>query len=282
MEFSNEIYDLYLRSKEVEEFHSSTLEENQRLRTELDEVKSALAHSKSVSSKLKELSIMLLKFVPAESQGKLQQILTQNVGDDLLSPKSTGDDSENQSEESTRVDIEDLNDLLEIKPAKAKIIETSKPEPIRLIGSDELDNDITIVENDDIVLLKKDTPTAFSRLIEGSRKVNWKKAERVLTEKENDNQTLSKRKQQFRKVKSGTFTNKKHKCEEKINEPVRKKEERAKLNGHHQGCCENYYNAINDEDQVDHHVHDISRHRSKYTEPNTPPGFWDTTFPPTQ
>lgn len=44
--------------------------------------------------------------------------------------------------------------------------------------------------------------------------------------------------------------------------------------------------SFSDDEEVDeelaHHVHEISRHRNRWEAPATPPGYWDINFPDTQ
>lgn len=68
-------------------------------------------------------------------------------------------------------------------------------------------------------------------------------------------------------------------------EVVRKKDERAVLPGHECEECAKFYDAIR-EGGLDFDrklfVNNCSRHRSAYAAPDTPPHFWDLSFPETQ
>ncbi|KFR03993.1 DNA endonuclease RBBP8 [Nipponia nippon] len=64
-------------------------------------------------------------------------------------------------------------------------------------------------------------------------------------------------------------------------EVIRKKEERRKLPGHTCKECEIYYADIPEEER-EKKLASCSRHRFRYTPPNTPENFWEVGFPSTQ
>ncbi|KAI8082945.1 uncharacterized protein BX664DRAFT_339457 [Halteromyces radiatus] len=57
---------------------------------------------------------------------------------------------------------------------------------------------------------------------------------------------------------------------------VRKRDERSKLHGSTCSCCEKYFANGN---TADDRIQLYSRHREKYKQPATPPGYWDLDFP---
>ncbi|XP_048590660.1 uncharacterized protein LOC5504376 isoform X2 [Nematostella vectensis] len=67
-------------------------------------------------------------------------------------------------------------------------------------------------------------------------------------------------------------------------EVVRRKDERAKLNGYSCRECEQYYGSLNlPQEELQKRLKQCSRHRAKYSPPpSTPPGFWNLSFPDTQ
>jgi len=67
-------------------------------------------------------------------------------------------------------------------------------------------------------------------------------------------------------------------------EVVRKRDERAKLNGYKCRDCEEYYQGLGlPEDELKKRLKQCSRHRAKFSPPpSTPPGFWNLSFPDTQ
>ncbi|KAL9962287.1 hypothetical protein ACROYT_G031374 [Oculina patagonica] len=67
-------------------------------------------------------------------------------------------------------------------------------------------------------------------------------------------------------------------------EVVRKKDERAKLNGYKCRDCQEYYQGLNlPENELKKRLKHCSRHRAKFSPPpSTPPGFWNLSFPDTQ
>ncbi|RMX50461.1 hypothetical protein pdam_00018312 [Pocillopora damicornis] len=67
-------------------------------------------------------------------------------------------------------------------------------------------------------------------------------------------------------------------------EVVRKKDERAKLNGYKCRDCQEYYQGLDlPEDELKKRLKHCSRHRAKFSPPpSTPPGFWNLSFPDTQ
>ncbi|KAM9303338.1 DNA endonuclease RBBP8 [Morus bassanus] len=64
-------------------------------------------------------------------------------------------------------------------------------------------------------------------------------------------------------------------------EVIRKKEERRKLPGHTCKACEVYYADIPEEER-EKKLASCSRHRYRYSPPNTPENFWEVGFPSTQ
>lgn len=67
-------------------------------------------------------------------------------------------------------------------------------------------------------------------------------------------------------------------------EVVRKKEERAKLNGYDCRECQQYYEGLDlPEEELKKRLKQCSRHRARFSPPpSTPPGFWNLSFPNTQ
>ncbi|KAJ7389293.1 DNA endonuclease rbbp8 [Desmophyllum pertusum] len=67
-------------------------------------------------------------------------------------------------------------------------------------------------------------------------------------------------------------------------EVVRKRDERAKLNGYKCRDCQEYYQGLNlPENELKKRLKHCSRHRAKFSPPpSTPPGFWNLSFPDTQ
>ncbi|KAI8338701.1 hypothetical protein BC941DRAFT_423621 [Chlamydoabsidia padenii] len=61
-------------------------------------------------------------------------------------------------------------------------------------------------------------------------------------------------------------------------EVVRKKDERSKLHGTTCVCCKNYFES-NDNATTDERIQRYSRHRERYPQPSTPPGYWKLDFP---
>ncbi|CAO3588311.1 unnamed protein product [Absidia cylindrospora] len=63
-------------------------------------------------------------------------------------------------------------------------------------------------------------------------------------------------------------------------EVVRKKDERAKLHGVTCACCAKYFeNSTSTSGSAQDRIQKYSRHRERYKQPSTPPGFWDLDFP---
>ncbi|ORZ11429.1 hypothetical protein BCR42DRAFT_99815 [Absidia repens] len=65
-------------------------------------------------------------------------------------------------------------------------------------------------------------------------------------------------------------------------EVVRKKDERAKLHGVTCACCAKYFEnstSATAPGGVEERIQKYSRHRERYKQPSTPPGFWDLDFP---
>ncbi|KAJ3407681.1 hypothetical protein HDV05_005323 [Chytridiales sp. JEL 0842] len=79
----------------------------------------------------------------------------------------------------------------------------------------------------------------------------------------------------------------------KYEEVVRNKDDRRKLHGRSCPCCHGFYAAVGDVPPIlelgqvaptssaSRMTNAISRHRTKYVPPATPPGYWDVDFPST-
>ncbi|KAK2559902.1 DNA endonuclease RBBP8 [Acropora cervicornis] len=67
-------------------------------------------------------------------------------------------------------------------------------------------------------------------------------------------------------------------------EVVRKRDERAKLNGYDCRECQQYYQGLDlPEEELKKRLKHCSRHRARFSPPpSTPPGFWNLSFPDTQ
>jgi hypothetical protein len=213
-----------------------------QLELELESTKKLNSKIKSLCTKLKSLNYGLMKFIPSESQSKYEKTakwLTQTIEEDLETRTSTSP-------------IKDVVVEPVVIPVEPVVTPVEQPPVVEPISSD-----IECISN-----VKSNS--AFDKLLNGSKSVNWKKTEKNIKDKDGFTLFSTKR----RKTNTTSHI--------KVNEPNKSKSERKKMHAHHDGCCEGYYNEFNDENQVNQ----ISRHRAYFEEPSTPPGYWDTTFPP--
>ncbi len=222
-----------------------------QLENELEKTRKLNSKIKSLCTKLKSLNNGLMKFIPSESQSKYEKTakwLTQTIDQDLDMSKLSTSPFKDPVDLVDEVDIVDQIDVSAEQENRPEIAESSEIECIS--------NKVNA------------NTSAFTKLLDGSKSVNWKKTEKNIKEKDGFTLFSAKR----RKLSDKTNTT----SHIKVNEPNKTKSERKKMHAHHDGCCEGYYNEFNDQNQVNQ----ISRHRAYFEEPSTPPGYWDTTFPP--
>eukprot|EP00835_Amoeboradix_gromovi_P005089 NODE_447_length_8464_cov_0.381112.p4 type:complete len:296 gc:universal NODE_447_length_8464_cov_0.381112:4271-3384(-) len=287
----NEAYDLYLKVQLMIKANAENSimmdvlrKENHDLKAKIveqDKMIASIERYKIVCSKLKSLNSKLVRIIPIESQSKFRKTLewmTQPENEEKLDVASVSsnykpkkifltDQSGTNNVKFLPSEVENENDLNKQLDDEedSKLSRTQHAESCS-------DDEIEIIGNIPSATPK---PTLFSTLLEGSKKVNWKEIEQLMEEKEKESSTSAcKRKSDSTRK----YFSKKKKGGIKINETKRNKEERKKQYAHQDGCCDSYYKEFGNQNQVK----DISRHRSNYQEPSTPPGFWETTFPPSQ
>ena len=270
----DDAYSLYIGIKDLQEAKRKILQEvemlkevntkligeNQDLLISQTEDAKKIERYKNFCTKLKALNRGLMKCLPSESQSKYHRTaewLSQFGNDDNLDiPSIMSSDIENIPVNEDTV----FGEIAEDVPISVKQEEI-------LVSSEMSESEIVFIEQNEPTITQA---SAFTQLIAGSKSANWKKLEKDLNDKENEPPSAK------RKNKAQNKPIKKTKGGIKINETVRNKDERKKLHAHKDGCCGGYYDQFSDNNQVDK----ISRHRAQFAEPCTPPGYWDTTFPP--
>eukprot|EP01125_Pyxidicula_operculata_P007755 TRINITY_DN2628_c0_g1_i1.p1 TRINITY_DN2628_c0_g1~~TRINITY_DN2628_c0_g1_i1.p1 ORF type:complete len:455 (-),score=146.83 TRINITY_DN2628_c0_g1_i1:231-1595(-) len=107
---------------------------------------------------------------------------------------------------------------------------------------------------------------------------NYKISSQIPSTQNSSTQTTALSSQQISTPSSSSTTNKTFKYQE---DPIRKKDERAKIKGRECEHCAKFYDAIDADKIFDRKkfVVESSRHKHLHSPPKTPPNFWDLDFP---